>query len=304
MDIQLYQELMSNLGRWRKHERWSRPQLEAYQAESLHRMREWTYARSPFYQRFHKGLEDSPLQELPVLTKAMMMENFDELVTDRAVRLEDVRVHLHSDGARNRFLNRYWVTTTSRRPDRPGIHLFNRNEWAAVLASAGRVREWAGWATSLNHMLHRMPLASLGSASPWHMGQQIAKTLNSLFPMNQVMPMRNFDVSQPLTEIVRQLNEWQPHWLSGNASMMGILADEQLAGHLAIHPHWIAPDTEVLTDEIRRCIEAAWGHGPFNAFWATAGGYLASERSDHNGLYLFEDNVIFESVDEIGRAHV
>jgi len=89
--------------------------------------------------------------------------------------------------------------------------------------------------------------------------------------------------------------------LSGSASMMRMLANEQMGGRLHIHPHWIVPDTEVLTAETRRAIEAAWGHGPFNAYWATAGGNLASERSDHTGLYLFEDNVIFESVDEKGR---
>jgi phenylacetate-coenzyme A ligase PaaK-like adenylate-forming protein len=61
----------------------------------------------------------------------------------------------------------------------------------------------------------------------------------------------------------------------------------------------IIPGSEVLTDETRRRIEAAWGHQPFNAYGATeGGGGLAAETSDHAGLYLFEDNVIFEVVDE------
>ena len=56
----------------------------------LRLLREHAYARSPFYRRFHKGLEDRPLNELPVLTKATLMEHFDELVTDPTVRLADV----------------------------------------------------------------------------------------------------------------------------------------------------------------------------------------------------------------------
>ena len=87
--------------------------------------------------------------------------------------------------------------------------------------------------------------------------------------------------------------------LAGYASMMRILADEQLAGRLRIHPHMIIPGSEVLTDETRRRIEAAWGHPPFNAYGATEGGAgLAAETSDHNGMYVYEDNVIFEVVDE------
>ena len=44
-----------------------------------------------------------------MLTKAMVMEHFDELVTDRAIRLENVRAHTANDREGNRFLNRYWV---------------------------------------------------------------------------------------------------------------------------------------------------------------------------------------------------
>jgi phenylacetate-coenzyme A ligase PaaK-like adenylate-forming protein len=64
----------------------------------------------------------------------------------------------------------------------------------------------------------------------------------------------------------------------------------------------IIPGSEVLTDETRRRVEAAWGHAPFNAYGATEGGAgLAAETSDHNGMYVYEDNVIFEVVDEQNR---
>ncbi len=272
--------------------------MEAYQAESLRCLREYAHARSPFYQRFHKGLFDRPFRELPVLTQALLMENYDDLVTDRAIHLDQVRAHVANDREGNKFRNRYWVTATSGSTSKPAVFLFNRDEWSAMLAGSGRVREWAGWATNWKHAFHIMPVASLASGSPWHMSAQSANSLNSLFPMNLVMPMRIFDVSQPLAEIVRQLNEWQPAWLSGYASMMRVLADEEQGGRLRIHPHWIVPDSEVLTDETRRCIEDAWGHALFNSYWATEAGYLAAETSDHAGLYLFEDNIIFEVVDE------
>jgi phenylacetate-coenzyme A ligase PaaK-like adenylate-forming protein len=43
----------------------------------------------------------------------------------------------------------------------------------------------------------------------------------------------------------------------------------------------------------------AWGHPPFNAYGATEGGAgLAAETSDHEGMHVYEDNVIFEVVDE------
>ena len=302
MDIRILLRVFHELEQMRKRERWTRPQLEAYQADSLRRLRDYAYARSPFYGRFHKGLMDRPLHELPVLTKAMVMEHFDELVTDRTVRLEDVREHMATDREGKRFLNRYWVTATSGSTGNPGVFLFNRDEWATVVATLGRAHEWSGVPMTPTHRMKMASVASLATGSPWHMGAQVAMTFQSKW-MRAWMPTLSFDAAQPLSEIVEQLNEWQPHMLAGYASMMRILADEQLAGRLHIHPHMIIPGSEVLTDETRRRIEAAWGHSPFNAYGATeAGAGLAAETSDHTGMYLFEDNAMVEVVDEHYRA--
>ena len=298
MDIQLILKLFQTLGGLRQHEQWTRAHLESFQSKSLLRLREFAYARSAFYQRYHKGLFDRPLSELPVLTKATVMENFDELVTDRAIRLKDVRAHMANDRDGKRFLNRYWITATSGSTGNPGVFLFDRDEWVVVVATLGRAHEWAGVPMTPSHRMKMASVASMNIGSPWHMGAQVANTFQSKW-MRAWMPTLSFDAAQPLAEIVRQLNDWQPHMLAGYASMMRILADEQLVGRLHIHPHMIIPGSEVLTDETRRLIEAAWGHAPFNAYGATeGGGGLAAETSDHDGMYVFEDNVIFEVVDD------
>jgi len=125
MDIGIMLKLLHTLEQLRKHERWTRPQLEAYQAEALRRLREYAYAHSPFYQKFHQGLTDRPLHELPVLTKARMMEHFDEMVTDRTLRLEDVRAYAAQGEAGQRYQNRFWVNATSGSSGHPGFFLFD-----------------------------------------------------------------------------------------------------------------------------------------------------------------------------------
>src|SRR6266700_8176994 len=113
MDIQIVLSLLAEMRQFRQRDHWTRQQLEAHQAEALRSLREYTYAHSPFYGRFHQGLVDAPLHELPVLTKAIMMEHFDELVTDRTIRLEKVKAHLSHLSRDERFLGRYWVNATS-----------------------------------------------------------------------------------------------------------------------------------------------------------------------------------------------
>src|SRR5579885_1466493 len=85
---------------------WKRRALLEHQQRSVHRLRRFAAERSPFYRRYHKGLENRPLHELPILTKAALMEHFDDVVTDRSLRLADVAEHLKQDSGRGLFRGR------------------------------------------------------------------------------------------------------------------------------------------------------------------------------------------------------
>ena len=106
-------------------------------------------ARSPFYQRFHAGLEGRPLADLPVLTKAELMTSFDDVVTDRDIRLADVEAHLGQIVGDVRFRGRYRVVSTSGTTGLRGIFLSDPTEWAHVIASYARAQEWAAIVPSL-----------------------------------------------------------------------------------------------------------------------------------------------------------
>jgi phenylacetate-CoA ligase len=290
VDIQLMFKLTNSLGQLRQHERWTRAQLEAHQAESLRRLREYAYVRSPFYQQFHKGLFDRPLNELPVLTKATMMEHFDELVTDRSLRLEGVRAYAEQGEAGQRYQNRYWVNATSGSSGHPGFFLYDQAEWLWVLASFARSQEWSGVRINLTH---RQRMATVASISPWHMSSQVGATVQSWW-----RPSLRLPASQPLSQTIQQLNDWQPEMLIAYASMTGILAEEQLAGRLHIHPEVVYSASEVLTQQTRQRAREAWGDEPFNQYVATETASIAAEYRVCRRMHLFEDLVIAEIVDE------
>jgi phenylacetate-CoA ligase len=106
MDIRLLLQVFATVRQARRRDRWALSRLEVYRADALRYLRQHTYAHSPFYQKCDQGLTDRPLQELPVLTKAIMMEHFDDLMTDRAIRLEAVRTYLANFKEGQRFLDR------------------------------------------------------------------------------------------------------------------------------------------------------------------------------------------------------
>jgi len=277
----------------RRRDRWTRRQLEEHQAHALRLLREYAYARSPFYQRFHAGLTDRPLQELPVLTKALVMENFDELVTDPSVRLANVEAHLATLSGNERFRGRYWVASTSGSTGRRGLFLWNFAEWTTVLASYNRSFDWAGSRACLTH---RTKMAVVSSTTPWHQSARVGASVQSLW-----VPTLRLDSGDPLESVVERLNGWQPEVLVAYASMIRLLAEEQLAGRLHISPEFVFSASEVLTDRARRHAETAWGKKPFDVYAATETAGLASECELHRGMHLFEDLVITEVVDEDNR---
>ena len=293
MDIQIILSLVAEMKQFRLRDHWTRQQLEAHQAEALRSLRDYAYAHSPFYGRFHQGLFDAPLQELPVLTKAMLMEHFDELVTDRAIRLEEVKAYLSHLSGDERFLGRYWVNATSGSSGHPGLFLFNRAEWIMVLTSFARAREWAGMKVDLTR---RVKSATIASISPFHLSTRVNATLHSWW-----MPELRIAASEPIETIIERLNAWQPEALIAYASMARILADEQLAGRLQIRPRAVFTSSEVLTEETRKRIVQAWGERLFNQYAATESGSLAAECDHHRGMHLMEDLVIVEVVDQDNR---
>jgi len=272
---------------------WSRTQLRSFQDAALGAMRDFAYARSPFYRKHHAGLERRPLSELPPVTKAHVMEQFDELATDPAIRLADVRAHVASLSGDERYLGRYRVAATSGSTGAPGLFLWDSTEWATVLASYARAMDWAGVGPAL---IRRLRLALVSSTRPSYQSARVGLTAESPF----VLPLR-LDSVRPLSEIVERLNGFAPDVLVAYASMAELLAEEQVSRRLDIAPRAVFSSSEVLPEAARRRIEAAWGCSPFNVYAATETAGIASECERHAGLHCYEDLVITEVVDERNR---
>ncbi|HKF55953.1 MAG TPA: phenylacetate--CoA ligase family protein, partial [Blastocatellia bacterium] len=285
------------LRRLRSREYWTRLELEAYQARALDRLRAFVYANSPFYQRFHNGLVNRPLAELPILTKPIMMDNFDELVTDRSLQLKHVESFLAGMSATERFRDKYVVTSTSGTTGRRGIFLSDPGEWAAYMAPFARSQVWAGMSPSPTRPRRT---AHVVSTVPWSVSARAAASFNTALGLSTALGHGlRLDPLEPLESIVQRLNEWQPQVLTCYASMAGILAGEQLEGRLHIAPDLITTVAEVLTPDQRARIARAWGRQPYNLYGSTESA-IAAECERHSGLHVFEDVMIPEVVDEDG----
>ncbi len=284
-------DVLSKQQQYRVREHWTRQQLEKYQADALQSLRKYAYANSPFYQQFYKGLYEAPLQELPVLTKATMMDHFDDLVTDRAIHLQDIKAYMEGQQRDKPFLGRYTINATSGTSGRMAVSIFSNSEWATLMASA-----FARTPLKLS-FIHRIKTAQVASTTTFHMSTQGGSAFRNLF-----MPIMMLAASEPLPSMVEKLNSWQPETLVVYASIGRILADEQLAGRLKIAPHSVMVGSEVLTEETRQRMVQAWGNRIFNNYAVSECGGIAIECEQHRGMHVMEDLVIVENVDHNNRS--
>jgi phenylacetate-CoA ligase len=292
MSFKLAIQVLSHRRRLERSCAWTRARLESHQQSLAGSLRRFASERSPFYGRFYRGLDNRPLQDLPVLTKGMLMEHFDELVTDRSVRLSKLEEFLENTGATDLFEKRYVVLSTSGSTGRRGIFLFNKSEWVHVLSLITRPLVWSGMSP---HPLRRRRAAMLASTRPWHYSSRVSESLST-----PLLPSLRIDATEPLDRIVERLNYWKPELLAAYPSVLRPLAEEQLAGRLDIPVCYIATSAEVLTAETRRRVQQAWRARISDTYGCTEYAPVAAE-CPYGRKHLMEDSAIIEIVDHKGR---
>jgi phenylacetate-CoA ligase len=274
----------------RRRDRWPRQRVLAHQERQLEQLRAHAYAHSPFYRRFHAGLTNRPLSDLPVLTKSQMMEHFDELVTDRAIRLVEAEQELNGASPDEPYQGRYWLTRTGGSSGQHGIFVQDPAELAAFLSTFLRARAVA---KTSRPPFRRPRMAIIPVGSPTGALAQVTGGRRR----TGLVSLRVLNRQDPLDQTVARLNDWNPGIRYTSASILSGLVEEQLAGRLRIAPGFIVLSGEILTQQLRRRAEAAWGKVVYDAYGAAECGLLAIDCQRHVGLHLINDRVILEVVD-------
>jgi phenylacetate-CoA ligase len=270
-------------------ERWPRERLERFQQERLQALTRHARERSPLWR---ERIPDGPvrLSDIEPISKTELMESFDELVTDPRLRLDELLQHLERIDGDELYLDEFRVMTSSGSSGRKAVFVYDRAAWRGLLTMFLRRSNWTG----AGPRLPRLRLAMIGGAAATHMSRRGVQSLDV-----GVHRMLGLSVTQPLPELVARLNEFQPNHVNGYPSILGLLAEEQLAGRLRLQLQALFTSSEPLTETMRARLEEAFGVRPFN-FYATTEG-LYGHDCPEGSLHLFDDMCIVENVDEENR---
>jgi phenylacetate-CoA ligase len=291
---------------------WDAARLREWQRDRLRALLAQVTQRSAFHASRLRGVDPArfelaDLDSLPVMTKAQMMADFDDVVTDKRM---------------NRAATERALAATSTEPvPLPGGHLcmatggssgqrgifgydpaaaaefvtmIFRTRIALMAAAAPGDGQRPGDGLGRIVVPARIPdstIAMVGAPSAVH-GTMFVPSLLAGSPISFV----HVPVTLPIAEMVGHLNELQPDALFGYPSMLARLAAEQQAGRLSIGPRLVNSTAETLLPAFRAAISAAFGAPIMNTF-ATSEGLVGASWPGEEVITLATDGCIVELVD-------
>jgi phenylacetate-CoA ligase len=277
---------------------WDAGQLASHQQERLRALLVHAVTNSAFHadRLAHiepAGFRIAELDRLPTMTRAQLMASFDDVATDRRVRLSLVEQHL-AKSARDAslLLGDYVCLASGGSSGQRGVFVQTLGEYADHVASILRRLIARHRASGAAGGLHA---AMVGAPSPVHSTGFAAAAARG-----EPVALTSVPVTLPLAAAVTRLHEVRPAVLVGYPTRIAELAGEQRAGRLRIGPRAIITTAEMLTDAARLAIADGFGVPPVNTFASTEG---LVGHSDPGGteLTFASDMCLTELVDSGGR---
>jgi phenylacetate-coenzyme A ligase PaaK-like adenylate-forming protein len=266
----------------------------------LTRLVAWARSHSPFYRERYRALRagSEDLGALPPVTRRELMADFDRWVTDPAITREGV-VEFVADQERVGlpFLGRYAVWTSSGTTGEPGLYIQDPDALAVYDAlQAVRFGSTALRPNFLLDLVGRGGRFAMVAATGGHFtGVASIQRLRQLNPLLSDR-LRVVSILQPIAELVRELNEFQPGCIATYPTAAALLASEQEAGRLVVRPAAIWTGGEWLSIGTRQHLQEVFGCPVVDDYGASEFMSIACDCG-HGWLHLNADWVVLEPVD-------
>lgn len=300
----MYSELLSfgkNMcSQWFMHQ--NDPQT--HQEKKLRHLLLYTWQHSNFYREYliqhgitEKDLSAITLTDLPYIDKQVIMEHFDEYVTDPSLKKHDLEHWmLFHPGAYDLYQGKYRVLHTSGTSSSQGVFVYDQSVWENNCYKLMFSVLKPSLDTLKLFLKGKLRVAFIGATGGHYTGVSYAKQLP-----RALCHVIDLSINMEHSELIATLNDFQPHYVVGYANALMILAQHALEGDLYIHPHGVVNSGEQLTEEIAKQVTNAFNMEPINLYIATEGAIGFSMGYNHP-MELHEDLMITEVIDQYGQS--
>ncbi|MEY4617045.1 MAG: hypothetical protein RJB66_2005 [Pseudomonadota bacterium] len=268
----------------------SRDEMLAIQEARWRKLVQFVYKKSPYYSRLMRqaGLDPKTARpdDFPILTKKIIQDHFDEIVTDRAIKQKDVHSYVERGNPEELYLNKYLVLKTSGSTGQPGYFVSTPEEVVAgVSPSVAR--------GPVGQRRFKKRIAMIGFPKSFAGSSQTMSFCNKIWLARQLVDYKAISIEQPFENVLKEIEDFQPHILSGYAKLLLLVADAQRSGKIYIQPDSIDSGGETLLETDRRYLKETFGCAVNNHYGSTEGFSMGVCRDGENAIELYEDHLIF-----------
>jgi len=253
--------------------------IQKLQLRNLRALLRHAFATVPYYRRMFKEKRLKPddiksvndLRKLPVLTKADVRRNFNDLVSRGYPK--SALIPYVSGGTGDQI--RFFITKEQR-------------SWE--LAAEFRAYGWAGYRFGDKCVVF------WGSPIDLAKHQSLVRRFSSL--LERVIVLDSYVLSDDVMEkYVLLMRRFKPEIVRGYASSVYMVAKYILEKGLDdLRPKAVITSAESLLDIYRRTIEKAFGCEVFDYYGSREIGAIAAECEEHCGYHVSAENVVLEFV--------
>ncbi len=263
--------------------------LAARNLARFRRMARQSLVKSSYYGKImrEKGIDPKrcTIQDFPPLTKDLLLQHYDDIVTDKRVTRATIEAFLsRSKNPLDLLEGDFFVVHTSGSSGQVTPIVWHKMDWFRGLVNFARV------------LPPRMQtkLAFIGATDGHYAGVTMSQS-SGWGPLWWTHRVKAFDIRRPLSDLVTELNAFNPSVLIGYAKALRDLSVEKASGHLKITPKRILSGGEPLITDDRKLIVSAFGAPVINTYAASEHMLIAVGFPGLDGMIVQEDDLIIEA---------
>lgn len=297
-----YIKLLRELYSLKRNEKKTCEEIKGLQEKKLREILCFAYEQSKYYhQTFEaagitkENIRTTPLARFPTLSKAELLTNFDELITVSDLTQEEMR-QFDAEKAVDRkpFKGKYHVVHSSGSTGKPGYFLYDETAWNSMLLGIIRGALWNLSMPQILKLLARGPRIAYLAATDGRYGGAMAvgDGIDGVHASQMYL-----DIKAPLSEWISQIRKFKPNMVIGYPSAIKILAELTERGDADINVIRVISCGEPLGSSLRYYLEKTLHTQVVNFYGASESLALGAELDPQDGMVLFDDLNVIESVD-------
>ena len=280
----------------------SQEQIKKTQDKKLREMLRYAYQHSAYYRRTFsqagitgENIDNIPLKQFPVIDKEMLMQNYDELVTDSEVKQEKLRAFDEGSASKSEnYLGRYHIIHSSGSTGIPRYFVYDNKAWGQMLLGIIRGALWGMSMADILKLLAGKPrILYIAATDGRYAGAMaVGDGITGLHARQEYL-----DINEPIEKGNRKVTKFDPNIVIGYPSAIKLMAEQVRLGNVPNHVRRVISCGEPLSAGLRRFLEDTFKCPVINFYGSSESLALGLEEKAGEGMILFDDMNVIEIED-------